>query len=62
MQTFLEANPTAKDYFMAFPRSVKRGILEWILNAKQAETRLKRIEETVRLAENNERANQYRPK
>jgi uncharacterized protein YdeI (YjbR/CyaY-like superfamily) len=62
MQALLDATPTAKDYFAAFPRSVKRGILEWILNAKQAETRLKRIEETVRLAENNERANQYRPK
>jgi uncharacterized protein YdeI (YjbR/CyaY-like superfamily) len=62
MQALLDANPTANDFFTAFPRSVKRGILEWILNAKQAETRLKRIEETVLLAEKNERANQYRPK
>jgi uncharacterized protein YdeI (YjbR/CyaY-like superfamily) len=62
MQVLLTANPTAKDYFTAFPRSVKRGILEWILNAKQAETRAKRIAETVRLAEKNERANQYSPK
>ncbi|TAE79644.1 MAG: hypothetical protein EAY81_11110, partial [Bacteroidetes bacterium] len=45
--------------FMAFPKSVKRGILEWILNAKKAETRLKRIEETAKLASENRRANQY---
>ena len=62
LQALLDENPTAKAFFMAFPRSAKRAILEWILNAKQAETRLKRLEETVRLAEKNERANQYRPK
>lgn len=56
----LKANKTAKDYFEAFPRSVKRGILEWILNAKKPETRAKRVEETVRLAEKNTRANQWR--
>ncbi len=53
-------NKTAKEYFEAFPRSVKRGILEWILNAKRPETRAKRIEETVSLAEKNIRANQWR--
>ncbi|AFK02603.1 hypothetical protein Emtol_1457 [Emticicia oligotrophica DSM 17448] len=62
LQEKLEQNPTAKGYFEAFPRSVKRGILEWLLNAKQAETRQKRIEEIVSLAEKNERANQYKPK
>ena len=51
-------NKTAKEYFEAFPRSVKRGILEWILNAKRPETRAKRIEETVTLAEKNVRTNQ----
>lgn len=45
----------------AFPRSVKRGILEWISNAKRPETRQKRIEETVTLAAQNIRANQFRP-
>ena len=44
----------------AFPRSPKRGILEWILNAKRPETRLKRIEETARLAQENIRANQWK--
>ncbi len=62
LQERLNQNSIAKGYFEAFPRSVKRGILEWLLNAKQAETRQKRIEEIVSLAEKNERANQYKPK
>lgn len=45
--------------FEAFPRSVKRSILEWISNAKQPPTRQKRIEETARLAQDNIRANQW---
>jgi uncharacterized protein YdeI (YjbR/CyaY-like superfamily) len=54
--------PAAAAHFAAFPRSAKRGILEWIVNAKTPATRAKRIEETARLAEQNERANQWRPK
>jgi uncharacterized protein YdeI (YjbR/CyaY-like superfamily) len=37
----------AFENFQGFPKSVKRGILEWILNAKRPETRQKRIEKTV---------------
>lgn len=51
---------TATAYFEAFPRSVKRGILEWISTAKTAETRTKRIAETARLAAENQRVNQWR--
>jgi uncharacterized protein YdeI (YjbR/CyaY-like superfamily) len=50
----------AKQNFEAFPRSVKRAILEWISSAKKPETRAKRIEETARLAAENRRANQGR--
>jgi len=53
-------NKTAWGYFEAFPRSAKRAILEWISSAKKPETRAKRIEETVTLAEKNIRANQWR--
>jgi uncharacterized protein YdeI (YjbR/CyaY-like superfamily) len=48
--------------FDAFPRSAKRGILEWIVQAKTAPTRAKRIEETAALAAKNQRANQWAPK
>ncbi len=58
----LKQNAEAAKYFDAFPRSVKKGILEWIQNAKKEETREKRIKETVSLALNNIRANQYTPK
>lgn len=53
-------HPPAAEHFAAFPRSVKRGILEWISQAKKPETRSKRISETARLAAENQRANQWR--
>ncbi|GAB4439512.1 MAG: YdeI/OmpD-associated family protein [Anaerolineae bacterium] len=56
----LDQYSAAKENFEAFPRSVKRGILEWIANAKRPATRAKRIEETARLAQDNIRANQWR--
>ncbi|UUX96956.1 YdeI family protein [Aquabacterium sp. J223] len=58
----LAGQPDAARHFDAFPRSAKRGILEWIASAKTAETRARRIYETARLASRNERANQWRPK
>lgn len=62
LQDALARYPDAATHFDAFPRSVKRGILEWILVAKKPETRAARIAETARLASVNERANQWRPK
>jgi uncharacterized protein YdeI (YjbR/CyaY-like superfamily) len=56
----LAKNKTAAKHFEAFPRSVKRGILEWILQAKKPETRAARISETVEKAKDNIRANQWR--
>jgi len=50
----------AAQNFEAFPRSAKRGILEWIASAKRPETRAKRIAETAQLASQNLRANQWR--
>lgn len=58
--TELKKYPNATQYFNAFPKSAKRGILEWISNAKRSETRRKRVEETARLADVNERANQWK--
>lgn len=51
---------SAKTNFDAFPRSVKKSILEWIANAKKEETKTKRVSETARLAQANIRANQWR--
>ena len=52
----------AAAHWEAFPRSVKRGILEWIFNAKRPSTRAKRILETAQKAAQNIRANQYERK
>lgn len=50
----------AAEHFAAFPRSVRRGILEWIKHARRPETRSRRIAETARLASLNRRASQFR--
>lgn len=60
LETALAANEAAQKYFTEFPRSTKRAILEWILNARRPETRARRIAETVELAAKNIRANQWR--
>lgn len=59
LQTALDASPAARTHYDAFPRTAKRGMLEWLLNAKTSETRARRIAEIVSKAERNERANQY---
>jgi uncharacterized protein YdeI (YjbR/CyaY-like superfamily) len=60
LSSALAQHGSASDNFEKFPRSVKRGILEWIGNAKTTLTRAKRIAETASLAATNERANQWR--
>jgi uncharacterized protein YdeI (YjbR/CyaY-like superfamily) len=44
------ANPTARTYWEGFSRSVRRGILEWLLNAKRPETRAARVTQIVQMA------------
>jgi uncharacterized protein YdeI (YjbR/CyaY-like superfamily) len=58
----LNSNPTATHYFDAFPASAKKGIYQWIASAKTESTRMKRVIETVELAEKNIRANQWKKK
>ena len=55
------ANPGAAEHWASFPRSVRRAILEWIVQAKRPETRARRITETAEKAARGERANQWRP-
>ncbi|MCB9624113.1 MAG: YdeI/OmpD-associated family protein [Sandaracinus sp.] len=62
LATRFASAPEARRFFDAFPRSAKRGILEWILTAKRPETRARRIEETVECAARNERANAWKRK
>lgn len=54
-----DRHPASRANWDQFPPSARRAILDWISQAKRAETRLKRIEETATLADRNERANQW---
>lgn len=54
----LEASAPARTNWEGFSRSVRKGILTWIVQAKRPETRARRIAETARLAAFNEKANQ----
>ncbi|MBL0356297.1 MAG: YdeI/OmpD-associated family protein [Chitinophagaceae bacterium] len=56
LRKLFEKNKKAWKNFEAFPRSAKRGILEWISSAKKPETRVKRIYQTVKKAALNLRA------
>ena len=55
----LDRQPLAREHWDAFPPSVRRGILEWVLDARRDATRRRRVEETARLARQNLRANQW---
>lgn len=54
-------NSGSAEHWESSPRSAKRGILEWIAQAKRPETRDRRVQETARMAARGERANQWRP-
>lgn len=58
----LASYPDAERHFTAFPPSTRKNILQWVGLAKKPETRAARIAETARLANENIRANQPRPK
>ena len=60
LQEALNSNKAALKHFNDFPKSSRKIILEWIANSKRADTRSKRIKETVALAAKNIRANHYR--
>jgi uncharacterized protein YdeI (YjbR/CyaY-like superfamily) len=49
-------NPPAAERWDAFPRSARRGMLEWIVQARRPETRAARIAATAASAARNERA------
>ncbi len=60
LRAALDAAAAARGHWDAFPRSAKRGILEWIGNAKTDATRSRRVAQTVSEATAGRRANQWR--
>ena len=57
MKILMDANKVAFSHWEKFPKSVKKGILEWIYTAKKVETKMDRIIKTVSMASENKRAN-----
>jgi uncharacterized protein YdeI (YjbR/CyaY-like superfamily) len=57
----LSAVSGALDGWNGFPDSAKKGILQWIVQAKTAPTRAKRITQTAELAAQGIRANSWKP-
>jgi uncharacterized protein YdeI (YjbR/CyaY-like superfamily) len=51
LQRALDAHQTASTQFDSFSPSARRGFLWWIKSAKRPETRAKRIDDTIWLAE-----------
>lgn len=58
----LEERPPAASNFEAFPKSVRRTLLEWIRQARRPETRARRVVETATAAARNERAGPAGPR
>jgi uncharacterized protein YdeI (YjbR/CyaY-like superfamily) len=56
----LAADKVARKNFEAFPPGVRKAIFQWIISAKTEATIQKRVTETVTLAAQNIRANQWR--
>lgn len=55
-----QKSPKALDYFLGLSRSDKRNILQWLVLAKRPETRQKRIDEIVSLANIKQKPKQFR--
>jgi uncharacterized protein YdeI (YjbR/CyaY-like superfamily) len=55
-----EKRPNAKSYFLSLSKSDKRNILQWLTLAKRDETRQKRINKIVELADQNLKPKQFR--
>jgi uncharacterized protein YdeI (YjbR/CyaY-like superfamily) len=54
-----DQHPGSAQVWESFPRSAKRALLEWIVQAKRPETRARRVRETAEKAARGERANQW---
>lgn len=50
LATEFTGNPGSEDYFLSLSRSVRKGILQWLVLAKRPETRQKRVAEIAELA------------
>lgn len=57
-----DERPGSREQWDRFPPGVRRSILGWIVQAKRAETRRRRVAETADKAARGERANEWMPR
>lgn len=50
LENAFATEPVAREHFLAFSKSTRKAILQWLVLAKRSETRQKRIAEIVSLA------------
>ena len=60
LQRELDANKGAMEFYDSLSKSVKKGLLYWVISAKRKETRQKRILEIAENASRNLRPKQFR--
>lgn len=54
--------PGSRTHWNAFPPGVRKQLIYWVTDAKKPETRARRVDEMARLAQQNIRANEWKPK
>lgn len=60
LEQALKNNPDAEAFFLGLSKSARKAILQWLVLAKRAETRQKRIDEIVGLAGEKLKPKQFR--
>lgn len=59
LETAFEAQAGSKDFFLSLSKSTRKAILQWLVLAKQAATRQKRIHEIAVLAGQGQKPKQF---
>ena len=59
LEAAFSTKPGAKDYFISLSKTIKKMMLQWIVLAKQAETRQKRINEIAEMASIGKKPKQF---
>lgn len=54
-----DTKPGSKDFFLSLSKSVRKAMLQWLVLAKQPETRQKRIKEIAELAAQKQKPKQF---
>ena len=60
LEQAFEKHPNSKSFFLSLSKSVRKGILYWVLDAKRPETRQKRIQEIAEQASQNLKPKPFR--